>query len=635
VAILTSDRIIDRTVTDPKLISEAPRWSSQFIRNGRLDSVKAAKKLKKNLSAGIMGETELIRLSFWWTDPDEATAVLKLVSQTYSTDRFNQSRLDVNQRKQQIMTAISETEAQIKILQDRKLRMMFEKQTESLDQQHTAAMRQIDSLSTMITEVRAQKEMVASQLRQFQEELRSPSGPTIPDSVRKRVEDDYEVVQIKNELNSLEAGLTRLAKQGIGPEQRDYIRVKALVEARRQNLGQVRERLQRELFDAQIDSLKTAYDAASAQEADALSKLEAQKTKAIELTQLVTQVKDIDGEIRSLTDNKAKYGQDLKSVEVLTPLDTSSRVVVQQDAQRPKSPSFPKLYIMIPLGLVLCLGLVGGGVLLIEIVDQRVKTAADVAAIPRTRVLGMIPHSCEDPTACERIETVFRDRPAGVLAENFRQIRAQVLKKMTQGGHKSLLVVAGSPGAGATTVVINLAQAIAAAEHKVLVIDANFRRPGVHRVLGLSEQPGLSDVLAGEAGLWDAVQSSGTERFDVLAAGTPGVRVIERLGTEAIASLLKEAGTRYDIVLLDVAPAAVAGDGMSLANRCDATVLVVRALAEKRGMVVRLRNELGEAKAEFMGVVVNAVRSAAGGYLRSNILAAHTYQAGPAAPAKN
>jgi hypothetical protein len=67
---------------------------------------------------------------------------------------------------------------------------------------------------------------------------------------------------------------------------------------------------------------------------------------------------------------------------------------------------------------------------------------------------------------------------------------------------------------------------------------------------------------------------------------------------------------------------------MALANRCDAVMLVVRALSEKRGMVARLRNELSEVKAEFLGVVVNAVRSAAGGYLKGNILAAHKYHNG-------
>ncbi|MCX5688960.1 MAG: hypothetical protein NTV94_04100, partial [Planctomycetota bacterium] len=72
-------------------------------------------------------------------------------------------------------------------------------------------------------------------------------------------------------------------------------------------------------------------------------------------------------------------------------------------------------------------------------------------------------------------------------------------------------------------------------------------------------------------------------------------------------------------------PAVVAGDGLALAQRVDATVMVVRAMSDKRGMVARIRNELGEARAEFLGVVVNGVRSSAGGYMKGNIRAAAEY----------
>jgi Mrp family chromosome partitioning ATPase len=114
----------------------------------------------------------------------------------------------------------------------------------------------------------------------------------------------------------------------------------------------------------------------------------------------------------------------------------------------------------------------------------------------------------------------------------------------------------------------------------------------------------------------------------VLTAGAPEDRKYERLSGSAMTNLLKSAAANYDLILIDVAPAMIAGDALGLANRCDASMLVVRALGEKRGMVARLRNELTESRAEFLGVVVNAVRSAAGGYLKGNILAAHNYQNG-------
>jgi protein-tyrosine kinase len=249
--------------------------------------------------------------------------------------------------------------------------------------------------------------------------------------------------------------------------------------------------------------------------------------------------------------------------------------------------------------------------------------------IPRTRVLGIVPHASEDPGTPTRLETVFRDLPAGVLAESYRQLRATLLKKMHQAGHKSLLVMSGMPGSGATSAVCNLAFAMAMAEQRVLVIDANFRRPAIHRIFDGREGPGLSDVLAnGGLGLTETVQKTGVEHIHLLSAGSADKRLFERLSTAPMAEVLREAGEQYDIVLVDVAPAMVAGDALALANRCDATMLVVRAMGEKRGLVARLRNELAETRTDFLGVLVNGVRSSAGGYLKGNILASHKYQNG-------
>lgn len=197
---------------------------------------------------------------------------------------------------------------------------------------------------------------------------------------------------------------------------------------------------------------------------------------------------------------------------------------------------------------------------------------------------------------------------------------------MTNSAHKSLVVIGGMPGSGATSITSNLAFVYAAAEHRVLLVDANFRRPAIHKIFGRAEGPGLADVLARAKTLTEAVQPAQKPgEPDILSAGSAQHRVFERLGANVMSDLLREAGEKYDIVLIDVPPAVVSGDGMAIANRADASILVVRALAEKRGLVSRLRNELSESRAEFLGVVINGVRSSAGGYFKRNIRATQEY----------
>jgi capsular exopolysaccharide synthesis family protein len=212
-----------------------------------------------------------------------------------------------------------------------------------------------------------------------------------------------------------------------------------------------------------------------------------------------------------------------------------------------------------------------------------------------------------------------------VLAESYRQIRAPMLKQMDLAGHKSVVVLAGMPGSGASTTVSNLAEAAAASGKRTLNIDANFRRPTQHKTFGVAETPGLSDVLAGQCSLSEAILRTDSERLAILPAGTAASRVVERLAGAQFGELLAAVGADYDAVFIDVPPVIVAGDGLSIANRCDASVLVTKAYAEKRGLVSRIRNELGDTRAEFLGVVVNGVKASAGGYLRGNIRASQEY----------
>jgi capsular exopolysaccharide synthesis family protein len=288
--------------------------------------------------------------------------------------------------------------------------------------------------------------------------------------------------------------------------------------------------------------------------------------------------------------------------------------------------AFPQWRLLIPAGVVSVLGLVTGIVFLRELVDQRVKGPADIAILPRTRLLGWIPDSAEDPAGAGAAETAFRDRSKGVVAESFRQVRGTLLKRITVADQRTVLVMGGLPGSGATTIVANLALSLATAERRVLVIDANFRRPAMHRVFGLQESPGLADVLGASRTLAEVVQATSTANLDVLTAGSKEHRIYERLSTLSMGELLAQVRTKYDVIFIDVAPAIVAGDGQALAQKCDASILVVRAMSEKRGMVNRIKNELTDARGEFLGVIVNAVRASAGGYMKGNMKVSHEYQ---------
>ena len=112
---------------------------------------------------------------------------------------------------------------------------------------------------------------------------------------------------------------------------------------------------------------------------------------------------------------------------------------------------------------------------------------------------------------------------------------------------------------------------------------------------------------------------------DIVTAGTSDNRVFELFSTQAFEEFLRDASAKYDLVLLDVPPVVVAGDALTIANRVDGTVLVVRAFQEQRGLVQRIVNQLGDVRAQLVGVVLNRPRNTAGGYLRKNYEAMAAY----------
>jgi len=317
----------------------------------------------------------------------------------------------------------------------------------------------------------------------------------------------------------------------------------------------------------------------------------------------------------------------IREAELMRFRSDAARVRMAQSAQTPRERSFPKMFIVIPLCTVLCVAITVGLIFLRELTDQRVKSASDLEIVPNARVLGVIPELDEDPTKSVSMEMCVQKHPHSVLAESYRQAAHPIAEMMERSNHQSLLFVGGLPGAGTTTMTTNLAGALAASGRRVIVIDANFRRPRMAQAMGFDpNHVGLGELLHGESSLDQVIQhcSSGT---DVIASGHPSRRVFERLNTQQFGRVMAELRDRYDLILIDAPPAVAAGDAMMLANKVDATVLVVRAHQEQRGLVARLVSQLSESQSELLGIILNRPRGTAGGYFKRNYATMAAYTA--------
>ncbi len=631
--LMVSDEVLDKVANDTRLEAEAPQWIKGFIYDGKVDPAEVFKELQDEVKARVVPQTAIIELSFGWKRKEDAAGIVNLVQETYMDLVRRNSRSLYDVRIDALRTGLKAIGDDMTAAKRRREALIKEKNIDIANQGASAAANELSLLNKSIVDSITRTQQLQTELDAREQQLNSPSGDiAYGEQLKSKVNQNLELVELRRTISAIKSELDGLRIDGVRAEHREYKQLKARLEATEAQVTQLEARLLDQEFRAELEQLRLAI----AGERNAAQQLTNRRDTLLreqnEKLQAITEIQDIDQRVQSLTQEQTRANEELKNLVGVTGLPTALRVVPQQSRVRlPKEPVFPRLVFMIPAGAILCFGAVAAFIVVKEVVDQRIKGPSDVTVIPRTRLLGWIADAAEDPAGPGEVETAFRDRPRGLLAENFRQVRAVLLKRLESAGHRTVMVMSCLPGSGASSIASNLALAAAGANQSVLIIDANLRRAAMHRIFGVPEKPGLADVLSGDLPLDAAVVATPGSTVKVLPAGAREKRAYELLSTDAFSKLLQEARSKFDLVLIDVSPAVVSTDGQSVANRCDAGLLVVRAFSEKRGMLARIKNELSETRAEFLGVIVNGVKSAAGGYLKKNIQATHEYHSEEAA----
>lgn len=625
VAVMKSEGVVAAIAGDPRTRAQAPEWAKKFEKGGSFDLQAATEDLSNRIYASAIPNTSLIKLGARHSTAREAFALATRVREQYLVTLTDQSGRGTLGLRTEYERQIREASDRIRQLQQDRSSRLLAANVDSLDEKSASIVQQITEINKSMAEVRNLLTQTQTTLDKYRQQLElSPGSIVYPDAVVDLVESDPSVRTIRQRISDIEAQIGAMRQEGYGPEHRAITSLQAQRESWVQELEQERQKLLRQKFDAQVDSLDTAVSQYRAQEADLMRRLEGAASERGVLSRLIGEIDNLDLELEEAIRRRSEAEAELENLRSLMSLPDAGRISLVQQERLPEQLSFPKPIIIIPGVALLCVASVFGVVFLREMLDQRIKTPSDVA-MARTRVLAVIPDGAQTPEGTTDALRIFKDKPNSVLSESFRQAKAPLVEKLRRSGQKTLTVVSGMPESGATTFATNLALSCAASEMRVLLIDANLRRPRLHGILGGREAPGLADALAGTP-VSQAVQSIDDGHLDLLSAGTASLRVVERLSTDAMSRILDEAREHYDLVIVDTPPVVVSGDAKALANRTDATLLVVRAFSETRGLVARVRQELEQARAEFLGVVINRVRPSAGGYMRTNLRATADYQ---------
>jgi len=246
-----------------------------------------------------------------------------------------------------------------------------------------------------------------------------------------------------------------------------------------------------------------------------------------------------------------------------------------------------------------------------------VKTREDIEQVIGIPLLGVVPVVEPDEMRAltqEVDRSLFvHARPRSTVAECMRSIRTNVLFRAPQTSVRTLLITSAAPREGKSFTSANLAAIIAMTGSRVLIIDADLRRPALHKRFGLTNDIGLCSVFTEDATVEQVIQHSHITGLDVMVAGPPPPNPGELLGSDRMVQLLKSF-RNYDFVIIDSPPVNVVADPLVLSSLVDGVLLVVEANRTGRNIVVQAQARLAEMKANVLGAVVNKLNIRTAGY---------------------
>jgi len=286
---------------------------------------------------------------------------------------------------------------------------------------------------------------------------------------------------------------------------------------------------------------------------------------------------------------------------------SSARLV--ESAVIPEFPIKPRKKLNIALACIF--GLILGVMLasLVEYLDDTIKDPDEVDKLLGIPVLGTVPRFPQE----EVVLVTEADRKSR-LAEAFRTTRSNLGFVSVDQPARALLVTSADAEEGKTFMVANMAITMAQEGKKVIIVDADLRRPSLHRLFGVDNTEGVSNVLVGERDIEEVLKSTDVEGLQVLPSGPLPPNPVELLASDKMAQLCKALVERADFVLYDSPPAIMVSDAATLASRVDGVILVIEQGGPARKLISDARDLLVRAHGRIVGAILNKMSREAGRY---------------------
>jgi len=567
---------------------------------------------KANLNVSVVPNTRVIEIHYRSPDPQTAAKVVNTLMSSYVEQNFKTKFEATMQISDWLSKQLVDLQIKVETSEEKLVKYQKDHDILGIDEKQNIITSKLDDLNHGLTQaeaVRIQKESLYNLVRSVDADKDVNAALQTLGSI-SAIGFSPLLERLKGEHADLSVQIAQFNTQ-FGPS---YPRVAQL----NSQLKEVDAQIQSEVKKV-LDRVRGDYQAAQQSESLLRDALEKQKQEANKLNESAIEYSMLKRDVET---NRTLYEgllEKLKEAGVSAGLHSNYFRIVDT-ARAPQAPAEPK----IPrnLGLALALGLTSGIGLAfaMEGLDNTVRTPEQAQALSGLPSLGMIPlglsGNTEQPGVRSRfalggsrevVELVTQARPQSQMAESYRALRTSLLLTSLGAPPKVILITSALPQEGKTTTSINTAIVLAQKGSRVLLIDADLRRPSVHKALLTGPKTGLSNVLTGSATLEQAVvQSTLVPTLYVLAAGTPPPNPAELLASANMLKILDELRGQYDHIVVDTPPTLSVTDAVVMSTRADSVVLVIRSGQTTKQALRRARDILMRVNARVCGVLLNA-----------------------------
>ncbi|HHT9145580.1 MAG TPA: GumC family protein [Candidatus Wunengus sp. YC61] len=354
------------------------------------------------------------------------------------------------------------------------------------------------------------------------------------------------------------------------------------------------------------DSIATEYDIAKNREATLLEVLERQKNEVFALGDKAIQYGVLKREVDT---NKQMYETLLtrmKETNLTEDLKTSN-IKVLDYAEVPLGPFKPNKNLNILLGIIVGLTCGVGIAFIMEYMDNTIRTQEDVEKYLGTSLLGIVGHIPLDKKDIKVTELIAHDLPKHTISEALKCIRTSIMFSHPDNPKKTILVTSATPTEGKTLISSNLAIVMAQTGKKVLLIDADLRKPSVHKLFQIDKSLGLSNLLVKSNDLRTVLATTHIPNVYAIPCGPIPPNPSELLSSPAMAENLKLAKEEFEWILIDSPPLLSVTDARILSSFVDGIIFVMRGNKANRDASRKALSFLSDVKDKILGVVINDV----------------------------